>query len=591
MKKHGLFCLLFVVLVNGFFLSCATEGPAEGPDVEDNKPLTKKPGIPASEARGITVNPGSIAIGKNITAEFTATFTENGSGTLSWSVDSSVEGTKVTPVEGKTNVGRLTVDAAETAEVLTVKAALDSGNYGTAIVLVIGNEAPGEVHGIRVAPPGTLLYPGETFTFKAYDAENGTMPLEDVIWKVSGGAADTAIGKSDGKLKIAIGETAKTLTVTATKNEHYGTAKVTVLVDRMGVPIPVNNEIYVKANTYTVAEGGTLTFTAYKAGNDAAPLNGVTWDVFGGLKTDTKIGSGGSNAGKLSVAVGETTKYLTVKASTADGKYGTAVVKVSGGSLSGGSPSKPNMVYVPGGTFQMGRTAGNGDADELPVHQVTVDSFWMGSHEVTQKEWFDVMGTTMSDQWTLARKNGDGTTMPNKGTGDDYPMYWVTWGEAVAYCNALSVKEKLTPAYAISGNTVTLNPGASGYRLPTEAEWEYAAKEGGVDSFIYSGSDTEKDVAWYKDNSDGKTQPVKGKKPNRLGLYDMSGNVWEWCWDLYGPYPSGPVKNPTGPSSGTNRVRRGGSWGNDQHSIRTVDRHDVDPSDRADGHGFRVVCP
>ncbi len=219
----------------------------------------------------------------------------------------------------------------------------------------------------------------------------------------------------------------------------------------------------------------------------------------------------------------------------------------------------------------MGSTAG--DSDEEPVHRVTVGSFYMKATEVTQGEWKAVMGNN-----------------PSRFKGDNLPVESVNWYDAVKYCNALSQLEGKTPVYRISGSSVSANWGANGYRLPTEAEWEYAAR-GGKESrgYKYAGGNNVGEVGWYDDNSEDKTHPVGRKRANELGLHDMSGNVWEWCWDWYGDYFSGSQTDPTGPSSGSYRVRRGGSWPDYGRSLRSANRYFSTPSSSYDFLGFRPV--
>jgi formylglycine-generating enzyme required for sulfatase activity len=245
-----------------------------------------------------------------------------------------------------------------------------------------------------------------------------------------------------------------------------------------------------------------------------------------------------------------------------------------GGSGGGGATSAPaEFVLVPAGTFNMG--SNNGFDYEKPLHQVTISrAFYMSDHEVTQKEWRDVMGNN-----------------PSYFKGDNLPVEQVSWYDAVEYCNKRSIKEGLTSAYSGSGENITCNFTANGYRLPTEAEWEWAAKGGGKDSMVYeySGSNSVDGVAWYWENSGGKTHPVKTKRANSLGLYDMSGNVWEWCWDRYGNYSSGSQTDPAGVAGGPHRVARGGSCYFDARFVRSAYRLDITPSSGDNGFGFRLV--
>ncbi len=187
------------------------------------------------------------------------------------------------------------------------------------------------------------------------------------------------------------------------------------------------------------------------------------------------------------------------------------------------------MIFVEGGTFTMGATSEQGDDasnNEKPAHQVTLSNYYIGETEVTQALWKAVMGSN-----------------PSYFKGDNLPV------ENVSY---IDVKEFILKLNQKTGKT---------FRLPTEAEWEYAARGGKKSKgYKYSGSNNIDDVAWYEGNSNNKTHPVKTKRPNELGIYDMSGNVWEWCSDKYGAYSSSSQTNPTGPSSGSNRVFRGGSW-------------------------------
>ncbi|MDR0562433.1 MAG: SUMF1/EgtB/PvdO family nonheme iron enzyme [Spirochaetaceae bacterium] len=233
-----------------------------------------------------------------------------------------------------------------------------------------------------------------------------------------------------------------------------------------------------------------------------------------------------------------------------------------------------NLVWIAGGSFQMGSSGG--DPDETPAHTVQVSGFFLGKTPVTQKEYEAVIGSN-----------------PSRNKGEDLPVENVSWYDAIAYCNALSVREGLTPVYSGTINHIVCNFTANGYRLPTEAEWEYAARGGSLDAltFDYAGGGGVDNFAWFRGNSGGQSHKVAGKLPNSLGLYDMSGNVWEWCWDWYGPYQAGNQQNPTGPVSGGDRVTRGGSWNSAGHQARSTYRSLGNPVSRYRDLGFRVLRP
>ena len=216
-----------------------------------------------------------------------------------------------------------------------------------------------------------------------------------------------------------------------------------------------------------------------------------------------------------------------------------------------------SMVYVEGGTFDMGATSEQGgyaDVDESPVHQVTVSSFYMGETEVTQRQWKAIMGSN-----------------PSRYKGDNRPVENVSWNNCQAFIQKLN---------QLTGRT---------FRLPTEAEWEYAAR-GGVhhSGYKYAGSNSVGGVAWYDGNSGSQTHDVKTKQPNALGLYDMSGNVSEWCSDWRGSYSSGAQTDPQGPSSGSSRVLRGGGWISGAGDCRVSYRSGSDPAFHNGSRGFRL---
>lgn len=236
----------------------------------------------------------------------------------------------------------------------------------------------------------------------------------------------------------------------------------------------------------------------------------------------------------------------------------------------------PLMVDIEGGTFQMGSEEKN---DSSPVHNVTVSTFQMMRTEVPQWLYTAVMGK-------------EGEEIRTK--GDNFPVDRISWNRAVAFCNKLSIIAGLTPCYSGEGRAITCNFNANGYRLPTEAEWEYAARGGKNNSpFKYSGSDTIDEVAWYRGNAKNKISEVAKKAPNALGLYDMSGNVCEWCWDLYnGNYENVKIqKDPTGfiPENPegyySKRIIRGGTY-LDSREYLTVWYRENTANDNMPNDGF-----
>ena len=251
------------------------------------------------------------------------------------------------------------------------------------------------------------------------------------------------------------------------------------------------------------------------------------------------------------------------------------------------------LAYAPQGSFEMGSPSSEADRrDNEPQHTVKLsEGFHISTTEVTQGLYAAVTSAHPwrdkpdGDNWDA----GECSHYGEMARGDSQPAYCVSWTEAVAFCNALSKLEDLEPAYTISGTTVTLNKGASGYRLPTEAEWEYAARAG--ETHTYAGSNSVDDVAWYRENSGDKTHPVGTKDANAWGLHDMSGNVYEWTEDWYGDYPTGSVTDPPGAPTGGVRVFRGGSFGIPAVWARAAVRGRGVPDDASDVLGFRVVLP
>ena len=243
------------------------------------------------------------------------------------------------------------------------------------------------------------------------------------------------------------------------------------------------------------------------------------------------------------------TKGGTVKRVATKASYSNGTLTVNG--------IKYNMVWVDGGTFRMGATSEQGSeiSEEKPVHSVTLSGYYIGKTEVTQALWKAVMGSN-----------------PSEFKGDNRPVESVSWDDCQAFIRKLN---------ALTGQN---------FRLPTEAEWEFACR-GGNNSrgYKYSGSNYIDNVAWHDGNFGNKTHPVATKSPNELGIYDMSGNVWEWCADWYGDYSSGRQTNPKGPYDGSFRVYRGGSWINDARYCRSSYRFYSFPAYRYYNLGLRLA--
>ena len=292
----------------------------------------------------------------------------------------------------------------------------------------------------------------------------------------------------------------------------------------------------------------TLTATVLP---DDADNKAVTWE-----SSNVAVAEVNQNGRVITNAEGTCT--ITCRAMDGSGVYAECLVTVGGTDdeqtfvVNGVSFT---MIPVEGGTFQMGSNDSDAYGDEQPVHQVTLSSFSIGETEVTQELWQAVMGSN-----------------PSYLKGSKLPVEQVSWNDCQTFIGKLN---------ELTGKT---------FRLPTEAEWEYAARGGSKSQgYIFSGSNTIGDVAWYTSNSGSTTHEVATKAANELGIYDMSGNVWEWCQDWYGDYSGGSQTNPTGPTSGSDRVVRGGSWYGIARSCRVSYRDGSTPTYSDYDLGFRLA--
>jgi formylglycine-generating enzyme len=301
----------------------------------------------------------------------------------------------------------------------------------------------------------------------------------------------------------------------------------------------------------------------------------------------------------------------------------TAILLLSSGVISWSEPAE-NFVLVKSGNFLMGSSPDDTDwQNNESQHLVFISrDFYICKYEVTVGEfrrfveesgWEQTLTAVQKDGirvWTGRKwmeKADASWENPYMEQSERDPVTCVSWYDAVEYCNWLSIMEGLTPAYKIDKNladrknynkyhdtikwTVTCNFLADGYRLPTEAEWEYAARGGHKSEvdYKYAGSSDIERVAWYRRNSGHKTHPAGHKQPNELRIYDMSGNVEEWCWNWYGPYPVLTARDPVGPSGGKYRVFRGGNWASNTVICRNAYRNTSPPTTVGVAKGFRLV--
>ena len=285
-------------------------------------------------------------------------------------------------------------------------------------------------------------------------------------------------------------------------------------------------------------------------GNDSVTARGVCWSTKGEPTTSNSHTTDGAGTGTFNSEIGGlepgTTYYIRAYATnsvgTAYGETKTFTTTFTAERIITANGVSFTMKAVAGGSFKMGATGdleNDADNDELPAHDVALNNFYMGETEVTQALWQAVMGNN-----------------PSKFQGDDLPVERVSREDCDTFVARLN---------KITGLT---------FRLPTEAEWEYAARGGSQSQgFVHSGSNTLDDVAWHKKNSGGKTHPVKTKQPNELGIYDMSGNVWEWCFDWYEEYSEDSRNNPAGPEMGENHTFRGGCWKSETKRCRVSFRN------------------
>jgi formylglycine-generating enzyme len=362
-------------------------------------------------------------------------------------------------------------------------------------------------------------------------------------------------------------------------------------------------------NAKSGLSAGTLTIEKATPTAEDFEISGLTQEYDGSPKRVSITPKEGKSTGTITVYYEGNGSTIYTKSTTAPSAVGTYTVTFDIAAVTGYNSAsglyagtltiiKIEMVSIPAGTFMMGSPASEANRrDNETQHSVTLSGFYMSKYQVTQEQYQAVMG---SNPCYFNDNPQTGETQGKR------PVECVSWYDALVFCNKLSIKEGLTPAYSISGSTdptvwgavptgsnsdwnaVIIVSGSNGYRLPTEAQWEYACRAGTTTA--YNTGDTISDnTGWYDSNSGRKTHEV-GKKPaNTWGLYDMHGNVWEWCWDWYDYYSSSSVTDPTGAVTGSYRVERGGNWSGNGLDLRSAYRYYYYPSYRYYDFGFRLV--
>ena len=403
--------------------------------------------------------------------------------------------------------------------------------------------------GITISPSGAIsIEVGKTATLTAtLTPSNATNP--NISW--SSLQTNIATVNPQG---IVTGRNAGTATIHAMAADGSGTSstKSVTVTNPPPAEVKATSITISPSGTIFIESGKTTTLTATVSPTNATNMS-VTWSSL--HESIATVNSQG-------IVTGRSAGTATIHAMAADGSGITATKSVTITQPVSAQTTRvvePQLVFVQGGTFTMGGTSEQGsDAfdREKPTHRVTLSSYYIGKYPVTQKEWISVMGSN-----------------PSFFKGDNLPVEMVDWDD---------VQEFIRKLNAATGKR---------YRLPTESEWEYAARGGSRSgNYKYSGSNNVNDVAWYWGNSGGKTQPVGTKAGNELGIHDMSGNVYEWCSDWYGGYTSASKTNPTGPSTGSSRVFRGGNFSSLAALVRVSYRNGGAPDYRFNGIGFRLAC-
>jgi formylglycine-generating enzyme required for sulfatase activity len=563
MRIAQLFGFIVLIAVIGFSFGACRDGSGHGGSQRTAPKITT-----------------ALLTGGTVGTAYSQTIDATGDKPITWSHESGKLPAGLSLAE-TTGIISGTPTAAGTST-FTVKATNAAGSKKKQLTITIVGNGGGQ----GTAPTITTASLPDGTVGTAYNQTLTATGDKPVTWSLESGALQEDLSLAANGAISGTPTAAGTFnfTVKAANAAGNGTKQfsITIATAGGGGTAPTITTASLPNGTVGTAYNQTLTATGDKP---------ITWSENGGtLPSGLSLAATGAIAGTPTAAG---TSNFTVKATNAAGNV-TNLLTITIAD-SGGNQPFIEMVPIQGGTFTMGSptTEANRYADEAP-HSVTLTGFYMSKYQVTQAQYEEVTGDNPS---YFTEPVSPETSTANR------PVECVTWFDAVEFCNKLSTKEKLTPVYTITRRepatgypitdaTVTANWNANGYRLPTEAQWEYACRAETTTAYN-TGATINSNTGWYTNNSGDRTHTVGGKPANRWGLYDMHGNVYEWCWDWYSStyYSSSPAQNPTGPASGDSRVPRGGSFVSSGQYLRSAYRDYFDPSDMSGDIGFRIVRP
>ena len=571
-------------------------------------------------------------------------------------------GKLLVPTSGSQEFYRMKVRLLESPTISNPPPATTGIEEGESVTFTVDSQGEGLTYQWYLGQSGDDSQPIQDATSQTYNT--GALAEDTSYWvKVTNVAGSVnsetvavtinrppTIGSQPTSQSIVAGSTA-TLTVSATGSAPFtyqwyrgnlgattapvGTNSTTFTTPTLTVTtkywVKISNafgEIQSSSVTVTVQANTAPTISDIAAQSISADSNtgAIVFTVGDALTAASSLTLSGSSSNttlvpNASIVFGGSGASRTVTVTPASSQSGTATitVTVSDGSLTASdtfvltvvnAPAAPTgFALIPSGSFTMGDAVDGNESADAPTHTVTVSAFYMAKNLVTKADWDTVR--------TWAISNGYSDLVPGEGKASNHPVQTISWWDGVKYCNARSQQEGLTPVYTVSGAVMktgttapVVNWAANGYRLPTEAEWEKAAR-GGLSGKRFPWGDTisHSQANYYANSffsydssgavnsfhpayatgSTPYTSPVGSFAANGYGLYDMAGNVWQWCWDWYGTYDTGTPTDPRGVSSGPGRVGRGGSWDYYAYGCRVAGRFSYVPSGTYDSIGFRVA--